>query len=241
MLAAAVAAGLALAATLLLFPQAPWRLPLALAGGLWAPGDALACALWPRGRLSALERHALAVGLGLLLAPLAGLLASALAGFRPSTVGGTLAVLTCAAAAVALHRRGDAPEAASWSSPPSRRATLATGGAALCVAALVAVPAWVPAEALPSSLALEGDIPRTVIRNATLEVALVARAGDAPVDAPLVVTWNGEVLWTRNVSLAPHAEARLPLPVAPDGAGAHVREAAWGGRLIRVPREVTRR
>lgn len=173
----------ALAATIVLLPAAAWRIPLALLGGIWAPGYALLCLAYPRGALSQLERHALAACAGLCLLPLLTLLSSESVGLTQARVALVAAAFTGVAALGALLRTRrlskappspsgagvglpspasapQSPASAPQAEPlvrtrlPSTRATLALCLGALLVAAGVEATSHVTARPAPPSLAL---------------------------------------------------------------------------------------
>jgi len=190
---------------------------------VWAPGYVLLLAIHPRGRLSALERHAMALALGLVLLPLVGLLASVTVGFTWVGVAAWLVVLVVAAGAVAAARRGTAVrEAASHSLVPSTRVTLALTLAALAVAG--AVWAWPGAsQRTPPALWLEDGagqalaLPSNVTSGAPIRVVVLVASGDAPLDGTLTVSWDGNAT-THAVRLSPDQRASWTLDLGTTGA-----------------------
>lgn len=206
-------------------PLPAGQVALAALGGLWAPGYAAVAVAYPRGRLVALERHALAFAAGILLLPVVGLLASELLGFRAAAIAGVLFALTSVLAATALRRRAHAPEAAARSAMPGTRATLAIAGACLVASAAIVAWSWRP-EPVPSSLAIVSSDPPTLVFEAT--------AGARPVAGSLVVTWDGAPILSRDLALDAGATERILVPAPSDAEGAHTIEARWDGRVVRA-------
>lgn len=249
--ALAVAASVALLLTVLLAPEAPWRLPVAVLGGVWAPGYALLAAFHPfhREGMTELERHALGFAFGLLAAPVVGLGVSLAAGFDAARVAGALAGLTLAGGVVGLLRaRGDAP----WtlSEPPGTRTTLAVCAATLVAAsALWALPFPGTASGAPASLALVGrdgttaSLPLVVDVGAEGGFLVEARAGDRAASGTLVVTWapaeGGEalVLLLSERALPAGQGASWPVAVPTAEPGTFALRARWSGVGDEGPRE----
>ncbi|HLE98110.1 MAG TPA: DUF1616 domain-containing protein [Candidatus Thermoplasmatota archaeon] len=241
---APAACAAALLATVLVAPDAPWRVPLAVLGGVWAPGWGLVALVWPArdARLSALERHALAFGLGLVIAPVAALVV----GTRPGALAGAATLL----AAVGLVRergppharpialgsdRAHGPAPASWSTPPSTRATLAIAVAALlAAAALWAAPLLAPDPTPGVALALTGPdgsaatLPRSAVVGEPVRVAVEVHARAAE-SGRLVVVAGATTLFDEDV----FAPARFELAVPTLEPGRMSLKAAWSGATTR--------
>ena len=228
-LGTAVVASLALAATLWLAPAAPWRAPLALFGGVWAPGFALLAALYPPGRLTRLERHALAIAAGICLLPLLVLLTSETVGLRAAQLA-TLGSIFTGALALVARRHAPAPEPATRSAIPSTPVTLAICAIALVAAAGAVALGARDAPPVPASLALSGPDGPLALRPALGEdvrVLVEARAGDAPAAGTLLVRLDGTVVVERALSLAPHEAARVEVSVPTDARGPTQLVATW--------------
>lgn len=238
-----MAASGALLLTILLAPDAPWRMPLAVLGGVWAPGYALLAAFHPFDRegLTELERHALGFSLGLLAAPVVGLGVSLAGGFDAAGVAATLAGLTLASGAVGLLR---AQGAAPWvlTEPPGTRATLAICAATLVVAAALWT-ASLPGAAreAPTSLGLVGpdgtaaSLPLVVDVGAEAVFLVEARAGHRAASGTLTVTWGpaegGEpvVLLGEARAMAAGEGASWTVTVPTGQAGTFALRAQWDG------------
>lgn len=227
-------AALALLVTVTLLPGAPWRMPLAVLGGLWAPGYALVALVWRPGALSKLERHALAAAAGLLLAPVVALATSEAVGFGPTQVASALALVTLAG--TLLARRDETAEPATASLVPSTRVTLGASGAALVFAAILVAPSFA-ASSLPHSLALTApDGGQATLRwteGSPPTWRILASGGDEAVEAPLTIRWDNVTLFTRALRLgageAESFEVRPPADAAP---GNHTLAARWAGRDV---------
>lgn len=210
--------------------EPPWSWPLVALGAIWAPGYALLDAIYPRGRCVALERHAMAAGLGLLLLPVFALAASALLGFQRASLVLTILAVVAAAATVAAIRKGNAGrEAAGFATAPSRRATAALCGAALLLAGIVT---WWPQpdRQVPAALWLEGPdgralaLPAAVAPNSTVHVTVLLAAGDAALDGTIRLAWDdrGEATPVR---LAPQGRHAVVFVVPTDAVGVHAFSA----------------
>lgn len=242
LLVVAGAASLALAAATAHLPPFPGRLALAVLGGVWAPGYALVALIARRGRLAGLERHALASAAGLLLLPLAGLVASETIGFGAAQVASLLAGLTLLLALLAAYRGGTS-EAAVRAPLPDTRATLAIAGGALALAALVLAPSFLE-PTLPSAFAMTtpggGEVPVRWQAGEAPTYTFQAMAGSAPVEGVLVVTWtpvpDGEVRTLLEAPLALAAGEGAARDVAPPAneTGTFRLAARWDGHEVRV-------
>jgi hypothetical protein len=221
-------------------------LPLALAA-LLLPGHAIVAAVWPRGRLTGLERNALAFAAGLLVLPIAGLIASETMGFRILSVSLVLLIVTLAAGLVAWRRhRAGRREWAARSAVPSTKWTLAIVGGALLVSGglTLAGPLAAPYVA-PASLALTASdgsaaLPRTLERGANVSVVLEARAGDASSSAPLIVSWDDQPLFEAALDLGPQEARRIDVRLPTDDVGPHRFVATWGEREVHMLVQVGR-
>lgn len=225
-LACATAVAAALLGTVLFVPGAPWRLPLAVAGGVWAPGYAVLSAVRPRG-LGGLERNALAAGLGLALVPVLGLAASLAGGFDAVAVAAlVLAVVALGAGIGAARSRGCEPAPLVHARLPGTAATLAIVSAALLGAgSLWSAPVDEAAPA-PASLSVR-DAPFLI--SAPTPVTLTLE-GDAT--RRLVVTVDDAVLLDGPAAPG-EVVVMLPAPV-----GEHRFAAAWAGVEIHFRYEV---
>ena len=245
--AAALAANGALLLTLLLAPEAPWRLPVAVLGGVWAPGYALLCAVHPfhREGMTELERHALGFASGLLAAPVVGLGVSLAGGFEAMPVAAALGALTFGGGAVGLLRAEGDP---AWmrGEPPGTRATLAICAATLvAAAALWAVPTPGAAQEAPLGLALVGPDGTTASLPLSLEVdelgaaRVDVAAGDRPAEGVLRVAWapaegGPEVaLLEKALSLPEGGRASAAVAVPTSEPGTYVLRATWEGAQTR--------
>ncbi|HUR68508.1 MAG TPA: hypothetical protein VM370_04620 [Candidatus Thermoplasmatota archaeon] len=233
-LLAALATSGALFLTLLLAPSAPWRIPLALLGGIWAPGYALLAVAYPRGRLVALERHALAAAAGLCLLPVLTLVASETVRLTSARVAGVGLVLTLALAAIALRKPTTPTEPVVRGALPSTRVTVAMCALALLLAAVVEARSLSSATEEPASLAMTSDaggpLELQVAQGAPAAVLVSPRAGARAVTDTLSVTWDGVALDARDVSLSPGEAASIVVPLPTDAVGAHALVATWAGR-----------
>lgn len=232
-----------LLSTLRLAPAAPWRVPLALVGGLWAPGYALLAAVHPVAPegLRGWERHALGFGIGLLAAPLVGLLASLLLTFDETTAGALLCAVTLAGAAVGLLRSGPAPRFAH-SPPPGTLPTLAICAAtSLVVAALWLAPVPGAGGDAPAALGLLGpdgtpsSLPLRVERGADALALVEVAAGARAEDGLLRVTWGRAeggpeaVLVDEALALRAGETARRELAMPTSEPGFFRLAVAWEG------------
>ena len=226
----AVLCALVLALVDAFLPPFRGRMPVAVVGGVWAPGYALVALAWPRGRLVGLERHALAVAAGFLALPLVGLLAGETVGL--SRAPWLVLAVTGACAAAAWRGSGGA-EAAARSPVPSTRVTLGVSGAALLASGLLLVPALAQ-DPVPASLAMGnadgGPFPLRLRVGDDARVLVEARAGTEPAAGDLVVRWNGQVLLQERMALAAGAGARVTVPLPTDAPGVHAFTATWAGR-----------
>lgn len=212
------------------------RVAVALAALVWAPGHALLAALYPpgRGRLLGLERAGLALGLGLVLAPLTGLATSILWTLTATHVTVAMLALTSLLLLVAWRRdAGEAQPPAFAMGVPGTRATFALAGAALLVAGgLFAYPMW-RADPAPAALALtdaEGGVmslatPFAPGARATLRVELVA--GDAARAGELVATLDNATLLREPVALDAGETTTRALELPPLDAGRHELVVRW--------------
>lgn len=234
-LVTALAASLALAATLFFVPDAPWRAPLAILAGVWAPGYAIVALAYRRGRLTALERHALAAGIGLVVLPLLGLAASALVGFRPTSLAGAALVVTLGVGAAAAMRAPIAPEPIARSPAPSRRATAAIAIGALLVATAVLLPTLVARPSVPHSLALTdaAGMPLDLrhASGATIAIRIEATAGTEAISDTLRVTWGDATILERQLTLEAGTSELIDLAPTLD-ARERVLNATWAGREV---------
>jgi hypothetical protein len=228
--ALAAAAG---APLLLLVPLGPpWSWAAVALGAIWAPGYALLEVIYPRGQCAALERHALASGLGLIVLPVLAVATSATLSFhRWSLVLAILVLVAASAVLAAARRQRRAIEPAGFAQAPGTRATLALCGAALLVAGIVT---WWPqprAES-PAGLWLEGPegqalaLPAAVPANATVPVTVLLAAGDAALDGTLRLTWDGAGNATA-VRLEPHGRRATPFTAPTQVAGVHSFQARF--------------
>lgn len=227
-------AALALLATVAVVPGAPWRLPLAVVGGLWAPGYAIVALVWRPGALTRLERHALAAGAGLLLAPVVALATSEMIGFGPVQVAAALAVVVLVG--TLLARRIEAHEPPVASRMPSTRTTLAASGVALVFAAILVSTSFATAPVLHALALTSTDgspAPTRWEPGAPPTLRLVAMAGEESIGAPLIVTWDNATLLSRDVRLAPGESTPFDLALPGDAApGNHTLRATWAGREV---------
>lgn len=237
-LATAAGASVALAATLLVAPWGPWLAPVGLLGGIWAPGYAILRVVYPRGRLSLLERNALAAAVGLLLLPVAVVSLSLARRFSPRTLGILLLAVTLAFCLLALlryDRRGwDEDEEKPARAPlPDTRTTLLLSGVAIVAAMLLLAPTFLGAVPEPPALAVTMDggapLPLQAPVGEVIKARLVVMAGDAPAQGHLVATWGNVTLADMPIDLRPGDVLDLPLDLPVESRGAHVLQAHWDG------------
>lgn len=227
-------AAVALLATVALVPNALWRMPLAVFGGLWAPGYALVSLVWRHGALSRLERHALAAGAGLLLAPVVALATSELVGFGAVRVAGALAALTIVAAWLAP--RVDAREPPAVSPVPSTRVTLAASVSSLALAGIILSTSFATTPELHSLALTAPDGSPATLRwdaGAPPPLRLTAVGGDEPVEAPLLARWDDATVIERPVRVQAGGTAIVDFAPPADAAlGNHTFRATWAGRQV---------
>lgn len=237
-LAVAAAAPVALLVTLVLYPSAPWRAPLAFTALIWAPGFTLLALLYPprAGALATLERHALAAAVGFLAAPALALAASLVMDLRAIPLAAAAALVTVALATAARRRdaRLPAPRRPRRERPEPRVRQAASAGAAAAVLLLIAPTGSAP---VPAHLALLDEngttegVPRALAAGTsvvlTVEAASggVAAAGDLAArlehgdgDAPTVLLreWldlPSQAIATRDVRVPPLAPGEYKLVI----------------------------
>lgn len=231
----AVALCASLLATIALVPQALWRTPLALLGGLWAPGYALLGAAYPRGGLSRLERHALAACAGLCLLPLLALLASETIGLTSMRTGMVALGATVAFSLVGWAREARTQpevEPLTRSRLPSTRVTVALCTGALVLAAAVEATSTITARDAPGSLALhsaDGPLDLALTQHETVVVFATARAGATPAEGELEVLWNGEARSSELLHLAAGQTRTIEITIHTDVRGSHDLVVRWRG------------